>query len=188
MLNKKEFNKIRDEIVAIEKKREFLIRKSRDIITLSKQIIYSLHRNDISAATPLMIKIKKEKSALQKIGTFTDTNIDKTALQEYVEAATYYEFIKNNKIPTKQSLGITAEEYLLGICDLTGELVRRAVSEVINKRFDNAVQIKDLVEEIYGEFIKFNLRNGELRKKSDSIRWNLKKLEEVIYDFEIKRK
>ena len=43
-------------------------------------------------------------------------------------------------------------------------------------------KIKNFVEDVYGEFLKFDLRNGQLRKKSDSIKWNLKKLEEILYD------
>ena len=42
------------------------------------------------------------------------------------------------------------------------------------------------MHEIYGEFLKLHLRNGELRKKSDAIKWNLKKLEEVMYDISMK--
>ena len=63
----------------------------------------------------------------------------------------------------------------MGLCDLTGELGRKAVNEVIKKNFKQAEQIRELVDEIYGEFLKLNLRNSELRKKSDQIKWNLKK-------------
>ena len=49
-----------------------------------------------------------------------------------------------------------------------------------------AEKIKELVHDIYGEFLKLHLRNGELRKKSDAIKWNLKKLEEVMYDISMK--
>ena len=77
---------------------------------------------------------------------------------------------------------VNSEEYLLGLCDLAGELVRKAVKDSIKKNFDSVLEIRDFVEELYGEFLKFNLRNGELRKKSDSIRWNLNKLEELALD------
>ncbi|MBI2651437.1 hypothetical protein HYX01_03130 [Candidatus Woesearchaeota archaeon] len=94
--------------------------------------------------------------------------------------------VVNKKIPTKVALDIDTEDYLMGLCDLTGELVRKAVNEVIIKNFDSAVEIKSLVEEIYGEFLNFNLRNGELRKKSDQIKWNLKKLEDVVFEIKMK--
>jgi len=97
----------------------------------------------------------------------------------------YYGIIKDNKIQTLATLKVNEEDYLMGICDLTGELTRKAVT-IANKEPKEVEKIKDLVEEIFGEFIKFNLRNGELRKKADSIKWNLKKLEEIMYD--IKKK
>jgi len=76
----------------------------------------------------------------------------------------------------------------MGLCDLTGELVRKAVNDVIKKNFKQAMEIKDLVDEIYGEFLKFNLRNSELRRKSDQIKWNLKKLEDVVFELKLKGK
>lgn len=189
MLNKKEFARIGREMDDFERKRELLIQKSREIIKLSKLIIYSLHRDDLKNALKNVIQIKKEKIKLENISKKRlATDIDRVAMQEYVEALCYYEFIKNKKIPTKSSLGVETENYLMGLCDLTGELVRKAVADVINKRFKEALRIKELVDEIYGEFLKFNLRNGELRRKSDSIKWNLKKLEDIIFDIKIKGK
>lgn len=189
MLDKKEFGKIRKEMEEVEKKRELLIQKSREIIKLSKLIIYSLHRNDLNDASKSVEQIKKEKTKLEKISKKRlDTDMNRVAVQEYVEALCYYGFVKDGKIPTKSSLNVDTEDYLLGLCDLTGELGRRAVMDVINKKFEDSLKIKDLVDEIYGEFLKFNLRNSELRKKSDSIKWNLKKLEDVIFDIALKGK
>ena len=186
MLNTKEFGKIRKELAAFEAKRESVIRQSREIINLSKRIIYALHRNDIKTASSLVKDIEKKKKSLTNVRF--DTNINAVALQEYAEAICYYHFVKNKKVPTATSLKIGNESYLLGLCDLTGELVRKAVNEVINKNFKVALEIKNLVEEIYGEFLKFNLRNGELRKKSDQIKWNLKKLEDVVFELKLKGK
>ena len=167
-------------------KREAVIQLSREIITLSKQIIYAAQRNDLKEAASAVNKIKKDVNKLKKINIQTDTNINSVAFQEYVEAIAFYEFVKNKKIPAKASLGVSAENYLSGLCDLTGELVRKAIYDVIHKKFDEAERIKELVHDIYGEFLKLHLRNGELRKKSDSIKWNLKKLEEVMYDVSMK--
>ena len=54
MLNKKEFAKIRKEFGTFEIKRESIIQNSREIINLSKRIIYALHRDDIKSATSLL--------------------------------------------------------------------------------------------------------------------------------------
>lgn len=186
MLNKKEFSNIRKEMEKTENLRENIIALSRDIIQISKKIIYSIHRNNLKEASKYVKDIKIKKTKLDKINKYVDANINKVAYQEYVEAMCYYGFVKDKKIPTKSSLKVETEDFLLGLCDLTGELERKAVNSIINKQFKQVIEIKELVEEIYGEFLKFNLRNGELRKKSDSIKWNLKRIEDVIFQAKIK--
>ncbi len=186
MLNKSEFTKIRQGMHRIDSRRESIIQLSRDIISLSKQVIYAAQRNDLKEAVSAIKAIKGKIKKLRQVNINTDTNINSVAFQEYVEAICFYEFVKNKRIPTRAELKVTAEDYLSGLCDLTGELVRKAIYDVIHKKFDEAQKIKELVHDIYGEFLKLNLRNGELRKKSDSIKWNLKKLEEVMYDISMK--
>ena len=188
MLNKSEFGKIRQELAKTEERRESVIQLSREIIGLSKRIIYALHRDDIREADSLLKGIESKKSALLKNNVKLDINIDQVALQEYVEALCYYHFIQDKKIPTKAALKVDSEVYLLGLCDLSGELVRKAVNEVVKNNFEIAFGIKSLVEEIYDEFLKFNLRNNELRKKSDQIKYNLIKLQDVIYELKMKGK
>ncbi|MBS3098103.1 hypothetical protein J4209_04890 [Candidatus Woesearchaeota archaeon] len=189
MLDKIEFNKIRKEMEEFDEKRERFIQRSREIIKLSKQIIYAAHRDDLKDATGLVMDIKKRKKELDNISKVPlDTEIGNVAVQEYAEALCYYNFVKNREIPTRKELDVDTESYLLGLCDLTGELGRKAVADIIQKKFKQALLIKELVDEIYGEFLKFNLRNSELRKKSDQIKWNLKKLEDIIFDVKIKGK
>ncbi|MDP7116563.1 MAG: hypothetical protein QF632_00990 [Candidatus Woesearchaeota archaeon] len=180
MLNKQEFVSIRKDLDSFEKSREGVIQLSRSIIQLSKQIIYAVHRDDMTSAES---NIPKIKAMIKKIPTKKfDTGIDRVALQEYVEALTYYHYIKSNTILTRKDLNVDTESYLLGLCDLTGELVRRGVNQVIKKKFSKARKTKEIVEAIYGEFLKFDLRNGELRKKSDQIKYNLLRIENVMYD------
>jgi len=185
MINKQDFKRIREKLAKYDSDREKLIKKARDVLKLSKQLIYTVHRKDMKEAARLLSEVKKEKGSLDKIassgkrliyeGSYSD------ACQEYVEALCYYGFVKNGWLPLFASLKVSEEDYLMGLCDLTGELGRKAVT-IAHKNPEEVERIKDVVEEIFGEFIKFDLRNGNLRKKSDSIKWNLKKLEEVVYD------
>lgn len=181
MIGKSDFEKIRKEMAVLESSREESIRKSRDIIKLSKQIIYSVHRNDLKEAEKLIVQIKKEMSGLPKQEAF-DPGVINVAEQEYVEAAAFYSFAKDGVLPQKDSLRVNTINFLSGICDLTGEMVRKAVNSVISGSPAEALRIKEVVDELYGEFLKMDLRNSELRKKFDQIKWNLKKLEEVAYD------
>ncbi len=184
MLNKKDFDDIRNELKKFEVKREETITTSRDIITLSKQIIYSVHRSDLINAEKLIKEIVNKLKLLDKEKNY-DTDIANVAFQEYVEAIVFFEFVKNNKIPSYKQLKVTIEQYLGGLADLTGELGRKAVHDITQGNVNTVLKIKDVVEDIYGEFLKFDLRNGELRKKYDSIKWNLSKLEDLALNLKL---
>ncbi len=177
MLDVKEFSRIQKDLEAFDTARERQIRVARDVIKLSKLVIYSLHRNDVLEAKKHAIAMQKLVKLLSK--SSYDEGIGRVAFQEYVEAMAYLSFMVSNKIPSQKNLNVLTEDYLMGLCDFTGELVRRAVQDVIRGNRDDALKVRNLVEELYGMFLKFNLRNGELRKKADSIQWNLKKLDEI---------
>ena len=177
MIDKKDFRKMKKELEGFEHTREQVIQTSRLIIKASKQIIYSLHRDDLKNALFGMDTMKKLIKKLPDARY--DTDISRVARQEYAEAASYLTFIKEGRIPTCEEVGVGTEEYLLGICDLTGELMRKAVKDTIRNKPESAQKIRETVEELYGLFLEFDLRNGELRKKSDQIKWNLAKLEDM---------
>lgn len=186
MIDQDEFQHMRKELGEEARIREEIILLSRDIILSSKRAIYSVHRNQMDTSLAVINDMKKKIEKLKKIDTPLDTNMASVAYQEYVEAATLYHYAKTGKLLKRSQLKMKTQDYLLGLCDLTGELVRRAVNSVIGKNYGEAEKIKELVTLIYGEFLKFDFRNGELRKKSDSIKWNLSKIEQVMYDVSLK--
>jgi len=185
MIDKKDFKGIKEKLDKYDAKREELIKKSRDLLKSSKKLIYALHKENKSEINILVKEVKLAKKELDKIassvnGLFFEGSYS-AAIQEYVEAMAYHGYVFLKKIPTVSELKVAEEDFLAGISDLTGELTRRAV-RVAHSNKKELSKIKDLVDDIFGEFLDFNLRNGSLRKKSDSIKWNVKKLEEVMYD------
>jgi translin len=191
MMDKKDSDIIKKQLVDFDNKREELIKRSRDILRMSKQIIYSVHRGDIKEAEAQLKIAEKEISSIRKsivsmpkldyLGAYT------AAMQEYVEAKCYFCYVKEGKIPEWKSMKVDVEDYLLGVCDLTGELERRAVVSATKGDTKEVYRAKEAVEQIFGFFLGLDLRNGELRKKSDSIKWNLKKIEDVVYDLKTRR-
>jgi len=186
MINKEEFKKIGEELKDYDSSREQLIKKARDVLKTSKRLIYSVHRANLKEADNLFKEAAREKEAIDSLtkkdkslvheGSYID------ALEEYAEAMLYYSFVKKKKIISRKEIGVGTEAYLRGMCDFTGELARKAVSLAVKRQFDDVDEIKRVVEDIYDEFLKFDLRNGMLRKKSDSIKHNLKRIEEIVYD------
>jgi predicted translin family RNA/ssDNA-binding protein len=190
MINKKDFLRLKKELDDFEEQREATISKSRDILKSSKQAVYSVHRHEMKEAGKLITQAEKDIAIIKK-NIINNPKLDfvgaySAAIQEYVEAKCYYEFIRCGCVPSQQQLDVQVEDYLLGLCDLTGELGRKTVLAAIAKDYQMVVTIRNLVDDIHGLFLQLNLRNGELRKKSDSIKWNLKKIEDVLYDVKTK--
>tara|TARA_Y100000310_G_C20384683_1_gene669846 strand:+ start:42 stop:620 length:579 start_codon:yes stop_codon:yes gene_type:complete len=190
MLNEKEFIQIRKEMQDYDTEREKLIKKSRDVLKLSKQIIYAVHRDDLEEAARLINTIEKEKQKAEEITKHSKALVFegsyRVSIQEYVEALLYFHFVKDGILIEKEKLNVTSDHYLLGLCDLTGELVRKAVFLAGKGKVDEVGIIKDLVDEIYGELLKFDFREPGLRRKFDSIKYDLRKLEDLVLDLKLK--
>ena len=163
--------------------REELIGSSRLILKDSKSAIYSIHRDDLKEAKRSIDSaetiIKKCKSILQK-HPHLRVSLE-GALEEYAEACLFYGYI-TNKFPSYKDIDVDPIIYLQALSDLTGELGRRSVLEATAKNKKEVQKIRDLIHDIQGILIKFDFRNGELRKKADAIKWNLNKVEELLYD------
>jgi predicted translin family RNA/ssDNA-binding protein len=182
----KDFDELNKEFIDYEKRKGKIIGKSRKLIKESKRVIYSIHRNEILQAESSIKKIETEFVKLKKMFKLNELeaiNLYSAALQEYVEARTFLDFITKRPISTAFKLKIKYNDYLCGLADLTGELGRHAVICATNKQFDKVKKIKDFVEFLYGKFLKFDFNNGELRKKYDAIKWNLSKIEGILYDY-----
>ncbi len=184
MLDDKSFKDIESYITDEDKRREEVINRSRIILKNSKSAIYSIHRKDFASAKKLLSesdKIIKELKKLIAKHPHLKMSMD-NAMEEYCEAYCFYIFVTEKRVPTYLELSVDPFMYLGGLSDLTGELGRKSVLEAIAKNKSEVHDIRELVDEIHGLFSKLDLRNGELRKKSDSIKWNLQKIEEVLHD------
>lgn len=191
MLNKADFKDMLNKFRKHDEQREHVIIKSRSLIKLSKQIIYSVHRDDFSNIAGLIKKIelvKKQIEAIVKKNHYLlSVGAYKVGVGEYVEALLYYNFVKHGKLPSHKQLSVNSENYLFGLCDLTGELVRKAVFLAGKGKNKEVGVIKNLVDEIYGEILKFDVRGNDLRRKIDSIKYDLKKLEDLVLELKLRK-
>jgi predicted translin family RNA/ssDNA-binding protein len=177
MINTKEFARIRKALEDSSAVYEEVLKQVREILKLSKKIIYSVHRKGDASAD---VKVISDKIAILRKSIKPEFLSQlKIAEQEYVEAVCLYEFVKSGSIPDAKDLGVTDSHYLLGLCDLSGEMTRLAINAAIDGDSKTALKVRDFVENLYDELMQFDFANGELRKKFDGIKYDLKRLEEV---------
>ena len=181
------FTKLQKDIQTYDSVRETLIKQSRVVLKLSKQIIYAVHRDEISQAAKLIKEIEANKKKLDTIakhnGKMACEGSYKVAIQEYVEAILYYNFVKTRKLV---ELKVVTEHFILGLADLPGELVRKAVFLAGKGQVAKVIKIKEEVDMIYGELLKFDFRNNDIRRKVDSVKYDLRKLEDLVLDLKLK--
>jgi len=190
MVNKNLFKKLKEEYDEYHKKREWTVKKSNEILRKAKQVIFSIHREDLILAENLLKEIEKDFNLLfkeiKKTKKLEFEGALRAALEEYVEAKLFFEVVKNRKIIPISEVNLSFEDYLAGISDLTGELLRKIVLLATKKRFKEVEFYKEMIDEILGELIKFDLI-GYLRTKYDQAKQNLRKAEEILYEIKIKR-
>src|SRR3989344_3171926 len=176
-VDRKDFERIGKEMELFEKRREDVIKKAHEIIRFSKKVIYGIQRED--NVSKLISEMNTKIRDLRTRGELQFSSFYKVAMQEYVEAICLYEVLKNNKLPSQSDLHVSAPDYLSGLCDLTGELMRKANNLALKGKTKEAIMIKDLVDDIYGEILSLDIRDNDLRKKADQIKYNLRKLEDL---------
>ncbi|MEM4247094.1 MAG: hypothetical protein QXR48_00230 [Candidatus Woesearchaeota archaeon] len=191
-IDKKAFEMMRRHIESHDALREQLIRLSRDVLALSKKSIYSLHRNEVGTAKKQIAIARKTIARIQKL-IKKDTHLAATgayleALEEYVEASCYLSLLTKKALPTAKQLGVDIDTYLPGLCDLVGELVRKAINSAIRGDTMTALQIRDFVNQLHQELSLFDFRNLPVRRKFDSIKYGLEKLEDLALQIRMKKK
>ncbi|KAK3373565.1 Translin [Lasiosphaeria ovina] len=81
---------------------------------------------------------------------------------------------------------VTIEEYLLALINIVDELSRLAMNSVTLGDTSMAVQISSFIKDLHAGFQILNLKNDILRKRVDSIKYAVKKVEDVIYDLSLR--
>ena len=88
--------------------------------------------------------------------------------------------------PSKIKLPIPPAEYILGISDLTGELMRLAINSVGQGNLTTPLDICQILRKIHNEFIMFGNRLRGLPKKLEVLKNSLKKVENTCYTIHIR--
>ncbi|KAF7952990.1 hypothetical protein EAE96_006212 [Botrytis aclada] len=86
----------------------------------------------------------------------------------------------------RDAFHISIEEYLLSLISLIEELSRLAINSVTLGDYQRPLQISQFVKDLHAGFQILNLKNDVLRRRSDGIKYNVKKIEDIVYDLSLR--
>ncbi|KAK1278223.1 hypothetical protein QJS04_geneDACA003588 [Acorus gramineus] len=201
------FVKYADYLNGLNEKRERVVKASRDVTMNSKKVIFQVHRiskhnkdevlekaeKDLASVTDLyMSRLVKE---LQGTDFWKLRRAYSPGVQEYVEAATLCKFCKSGTLlsltelnasllqlsdPSVEPLQINVLDYLLGLGDLTGELMRLAIGRISDGDLEYAKRICQFVRDIYRELsllVPHMDDDTEMKKKMETMLQSVLKIE-----------
>ncbi|XP_055343767.1 translin-like isoform X2 [Paramacrobiotus metropolitanus] len=90
------------------------------------------------------------------------------------------------KSDRKNGFHLDLEDYLFGLLNLASELSRYCVNRVTAGDYKSPEKIFTFISELGSGFRLLNLKNNELRRRFDSLKYDEKKVEEVIYDLSVR--
>ena len=189
MLDKKLFEELLASYKNYTKLRDQIIIDSRDILRNSKQAIFALHRDELAEAENILQDTEEKILSMEKLFAkekrLKSEGSYREGLEEFIEAFMFSEFLKNGQINFQSKVKADFNDLIGGICDLTGEIVRKAVQAVTKGENEKIKSYQIAVQSVVGELIKFDLL-GKHRGKYDQAKRNLKKIEEIAYDLKIR--
>jgi len=139
----------------------------------------------------LLAEAKKILLLLEKMGkkdkrTFEEGTY-REAVEEYVEAVLFHQFLSKKKIGIVSGVHIEPHIYVAGLCDVPGELYRHAIKAATNKDVATVMRCMETAEDIIGELIECNLTKY-LRTKFDQAKQAVGRLEIVVYELSLRDK
>ena len=179
-----------------------MIKKCRDAQKAAKQAIFALHRKDTAQALKLLkeceeyiqkdlLPIVEEEPPLRS-GSFAGV------MEEYAEGKLFYVWLlgKDENAPTEKPSGIILrpedfeialepDEYLGGLCDLTGEIGRFAVQQGTARDTEGVKQCLDSNGAIYLAIQTMERFPTGISKKMDQLRRSVEKLERILYEMSL---
>jgi hypothetical protein len=87
---------------------------------------------------------------------------------------------------TSDGFHLDLETYLMGILQLVNELSRFAINSVTLGDYSRVLSLQRFVADLNSGFRLLNLKNDGLRKRFDSLKYDVKKIEEIVYDLSIR--
>ena len=166
-------DKIEKEINEKDTVKEQVLRLSRTIIINCRKSIQKMHQNKFEVADQLIKKTSTIISALYKTShkfpDISSAGYTENAAQEYVEATCLYNILHEQNIPTPETLNTSNTSYLMGLCDVVGELRRKTLDTILKGDYKKAYHYLGIMEEIYDAILRFDYPSSlvPIKRKQD---------------------
>ncbi|PHH64328.1 hypothetical protein CDD81_4685 [Ophiocordyceps australis] len=86
----------------------------------------------------------------------------------------------------RDAFHLTIEQYLLSLPDLTQDLARLASNAVTLGDFSLPLTIATFIKHLFAAFQLLNLKNDVLRRRTDALKYDVKRVEDVVYDLSLR--
>lgn len=196
---------------------ERIVKTGRDITIESKRIIFLLHTIDKKSKQESVLceadlrlqnvaqnHFKAISRELENQDPYLYLKAYRNGLEEYIEAVTFYQYLSSgnmkNWLELEKALTytnseksksiqilITPFEYILGISDLTGELMRQCINNLATGDSASCYETCNFVRNMYKGFLGcVSISNKEINRKLCTLKQNLHKMENVCYTIKIR--
>jgi predicted translin family RNA/ssDNA-binding protein len=192
-------SEIRERMNHRDQQREVLIKTCRDGQKAAKQAIFAMHRGDVKRASKLLnecetcvnnklLPILDEEPTI-RYGSFSGL------LEEYVEGLLFHTWLQSDEgsggngpasgrilLPDEIPLKISTEDYLGGLCDLTGEIGRYAVARGTVRDKESVKLCLESNKSIYMTLKMLGRLPPNINKKVGMVSKSVEKLERLLYE------
>ncbi len=157
--------------------REIALKRCREIVRLSSDLIYRMQKG--TASKEVVEGFRTLKSIVMELNTLLADNYEvyysgfvEEALQEYVEATLLRCALAGKDFPAPSQLKVDASTYVLGLSDLIGEFRRIALNSMIDGRVDEAALWVSEMERLFVAISRLHYPSKlvQIRKKQDTAR------------------
>ncbi len=191
MLNKKFWQTVLQDQTDYDIARRKIISEGSNAQHLAKQAIFALQRNNKKEAKDKLTLSRSGLISLEKRfgkdGKLRMEGVWKAAVEEHVEAKLFMDFIEGKKIQEVKEFYVLPDEYIGGLSDLTGEIVRMMIIWTTKGKIKEVKEAGEVIALIIEELMKYNY-GGYLRTKFDQAKKSLQKSEQIMYDLSIRKK
>jgi predicted translin family RNA/ssDNA-binding protein len=197
-----ELDAIRTRMEHRDELRENLIKMCRDSQKAAKQAIYALHRGDYQKSAKLIQQcedsIQKELLPVVDAEPPLRSGSFANVVEEYVEAKLFHVWLlgkdENDEstkgtllLPEDFSIELQPEEYLGGLCDLTGEIGRYAVQRGTARDFEGVRTCLEANAAISLAIQTLERAPAGINKKMDQLRRSVEKIERMTYEMSLSK-